>query len=211
MTTSYSKPAARLAIGTAINLGKGNLTLLAGGAVLANRYDQRRWPGAARPGPYALAAAMMDTLAAKTTGEVEFADVDGLAVGKVNATIGISTTDDDVTLRFQTLTIDQAIASAKATWNFLPRSPAKQRPRSPRPDSPRMGPASCAGDGRERCRPAGRRQHGQRLAFRDSDDLEDRHGGRDRGHLQQPGGDARHGRQSSHRASDRHAAPAASP
>ncbi|KAF0190335.1 MAG: yapH, partial [Gammaproteobacteria bacterium] len=98
-----------------INVGTGNLTLNAGGAVTQGAGDTIIAAGLELlgTGPYTLTDAGNDvnTIAINTTDAASFTDADGLTVGTVN-TNGITTTGDNVSLTATTssITIDDDIS-----------------------------------------------------------------------------------------------------
>ena len=110
-----------LTISDDIALGLGNLTLNSAGAVTQTSGDEITAAGLQLlgAGPFTLEEAGNDvtTLAANTTGAVAYRDANGLTIGTVGATSGITTTDDNVTVCLVTgnLTVSQVISAGTAT------------------------------------------------------------------------------------------------
>ena len=86
---------------TGINTGGNNLSLQSGGAVTQSQSILASGLELLGTGPYTLTNASNDiaTLAASTTGTISYRDASGFAIGTVNATNGVSTGGNNLTLR----------------------------------------------------------------------------------------------------------------
>src|SRR5262249_57938259 len=91
-------------------------------------------------GPYTLnhPANDVDTLAASTTGTIEFTDVDGLtvgtvpAVGSLGAVSGLTSGNNDIALiTGGALTLNQPVNAGTANLGLLANGPVTQRPALP--------------------------------------------------------------------------------
>ncbi len=100
---------------TGINTGGNNLSLQSGAAVTQSQSILASGLELLGTGPYTLTNASNDiaTLAASTTGTISYRDASGFAIGTVNATNGVSTGGNNLTLRSGgAVTQTQAITAA---------------------------------------------------------------------------------------------------